>query len=177
MSNISKEFLQKIAKERLDEFFNYSQKFIPSNQDENQDEYLLKMKTMMNLTVHNFEFKDKESKDKESIFDNIKYMENTSVTPTSIIIFYPNFFLSVTIDKTVYQLYVIELNSNYKYYIKYNNFYYEFIHFYEYMIIFTCIAILFSKPDYSDIIEKIIGNIFFNPRNNCGSYAQSYGYS
>jgi hypothetical protein len=170
MSIISREFLQKIAKDRLDDFFYNREEYNDSDHLKTSDLNELKM-----LKIKSINFVE----DHEYIYDNISYTyldkKIKMITESQ-----DDYAFFVNIDKIEYVFYFIEddnsdvvyygereftkYNTYFgKYYIKRNSKYYKCLHQYEYYMIFTCIAILFSKPDYLDIFDEIIG-VKFNRR-------------
>lgn len=72
-------------------------------------------------------------------------------------------FIVVTINTTQYILYY----KNDNFYIKHNSLCYQFRDEDHYLEIFTCIAILHLKPDYSDILKQII---YVNFGMRCDKY-------
>ena len=166
MSIISKEFLKKIAEDRLDDFFYYRKNH---GEIDATDALELNKRTVFHQ-ITEFEF----SKDNPDIYKNIQYKyngETKNITSAS-----ENVGPFVIINGETYYFYIIlplknKESNNDKYYIKHNNKYYKFLHKREYCMIFTCIAILHTSLyypdlaylDYLDIFDVIIG-IKFNRR-------------
>ena len=169
---MSEEFL-KIAKDRLDDFFLYRE---TCNND-----YTIRIITKspyLSLIICQFSFNsntdiynyvsyyfrqykvDGTIEDIDDIrFNNLNTMYITIESKQKIVK-----SLTITIDKIDYELLFYKINdTNILYFIKHNNNYYRFLHFFEFYMIFTCIAILHSKSKYSDIFDEIIG-VKFNKR-------------
>ena len=145
MFEISKKFLQNIATVTLDDFFLYR-----ANCDCNE---LSSIKA--SFDINNFTF-DKN----KNLYDNIRYHINNH-NNNRITIIYKDRSLTVKINEKTYKLYYIKN----QYYIKYNDKCYKFLDSNEYYKIFTCIAILHSQPEYSNIFDEIF-EIKFNKRFN-----------
>ena len=152
MSKISKEFIQRIAKDKLDDFLYYTE---PSPND-----VLYGVK--QHVTIKGFIIKQ-DLQNPENLYDNIMYITNDNQYTITSAYIDGDTFIVVTINTTQYILYY---KNNY-YYIKHDSKCYKFRDENHYLEIFTCIAILHLKPDYSNILKRII---YVNFDMRCDKY-------
>ena len=152
MSKISKEFIQRIAKDKLDDFLYYTEP-LP-----NDVLYGIKYQ----VTIKGFIIKQ-DLQNPENLYDNIMYITNDNQYIIRATYKDGDTFIVVTINTTQYILYY----KNDNFYIKHNSLCYQFRDEDHYLEIFTCIAILHLKPDYSDILKQII---YVNFGMRCDKY-------